>query len=87
MLEEKCENVLKKTRRIFKDPDLHDCDDIKIVICHRKGLPVDKNVRPIIAKFHWHGDINCIMEMLKTKLSKDSKIVITEDWPKGIEER
>ena len=90
VLEEKGETsnmCEKKLRRIFKDLDLHDFEDIKIVRCHRKGPPMDKKVRPIIAKFHWHGDINRIMEMKKNKLSKDSKIFITQDWPKEIAER
>ena len=48
---------------------------------------MDRKGRPIIAKFHWHGYINRIIEMKKTELSKDSKIFITEDWTKENEER
>ena len=38
-------------------------------------------------KFHWAGDINKIMQAKKSKLPRESKIFISEDWPAEVDDR
>ena len=79
-----CEN---KIRKIISDLGIEDVGDMKLVRCHRKGLFLKNKTRPIIVKFHWAGDIKKIMQAKKSKLPRESKIFISEDWPAEVDDR
>ena len=79
-----CEN---KIRKIISDLGIEDVGDMKLVCCHRKGLFLKNRTRPIIVKFHWAGDIKKIMQAKKSKLPRESKIFISEDWPAEVDDR
>ena len=64
--------------------EVPDYSDIKIVRCHRKGVKQPGSDRPIIAKFHWFGDIQTI---LSKKSAFKKPFLITQDWPKEIQEK
>ena len=69
---------------MLEDIEVPDYSDIKIVRCHRKGVKQPGSNRPIIAKFHWFGDIQTILSK-KSALKKPFSI--TQDWSKEIEKK
>ena len=79
------ENDSKKlVLSMLEDIEVPDYSDIKIVRCHRNGVKQPGSNRPLIAKFHWFGDIQTILSK-KSALKKP--FLITQDWSKEIQKK
>ncbi len=66
-------------------PEFQNCaENVRISRCHRVGSYVPNRIRPIIAHFHWFGDLKFILHH-KGQLPRG--VYVSEDYPDEIMDR
>ncbi len=79
-------DVYQKLVAVLREiPQLRNCAHlIRISRCHRLGPYIPNQHRPVIAHFHWFGDLRFI---LGNRSQLPSGIYVREDFPPEIEDR
>ena len=79
-----CEQLVRGSLRKI---GIENWKNVRISRCHRKGQKKQDINRPMIAKFHWFGDIKEIMSKKAILKDTNTSIFISQDWPKEVEDK